>query len=112
MNRKLLEFFVCILKLEVDDLNWAIFKDCFVFAAAATSLEKHIDGTRIASSSPAFISGGPFLLIAEQVAELELYEKNKSKWLTGEAVIKQAIATMISDSLFINIQKEVTAHLM
>jgi hypothetical protein len=37
-NGKLLEFFVQILKLKVDGSNWVIFKDNFMFAAAAASL--------------------------------------------------------------------------
>jgi hypothetical protein len=32
--------------------------------------------------------------------------------MMGEAVIKQAIATMIPDSLFLEIRREATAHLM
>ena len=102
MNGKLLKIFVHILKLEVDGSNWVILKDHFAFAAAAASLETHIDGTGTAPSPPAFIIHRPFLLTAEEMGELELYE-NKSKWLTGEAVIKQAITTTISDSLFIDI---------
>ena len=34
------------------------------------------------------------------------------KWLMGEGVIKQAIATIIPNSLFIEVCKEVTAYLM
>ena len=36
----------------------------------------------------------------------------QSKWWMGEAVIKQAIATTIPDSLFINVHKEVMVCLM
>ena len=91
MKRKLLKFFVCILTLEVDGSNWAIFKDHFAFVAAAASLEKHIDGTRTPLNPPPFILGGPFPITMDPIAELELYEEKKLKWLTGEAVIKQAI---------------------
>jgi hypothetical protein len=45
MNGKLLELFIHIPKLEVDGLNWVIFKDHFVFAAATAGLDKHIDST-------------------------------------------------------------------
>jgi hypothetical protein len=102
-NGKLLEFFIHILKLEVDGSNWVIFKDCFAFAAATASLEKHIDGTGMEPSPPAFVTGVPIVLTAEQTTKQELYEGKKLMWLTGEAVIKQAIATTISDSLFIEI---------
>ena len=112
VNWKLFEFFVHILKLEVDSSNWVIFKDHFTFVVAAIGLEKHIDGTRTPPNPLAFILGWPFPLAVDQTAELELYDKKKSKWLMGEAVIKQAIATMISNSLFIEICKEITAHLM
>ena len=71
MNRKLLEFFVCIPKLEVDGLNWVIFKDHLAFAAAAAGLEKHIDSTGTSPNPLAFTLGGPFPLTAEQVAKLE-----------------------------------------
>ena len=112
VNRKLLKFFVRIPKLEVDSSNWVIFKDRFTFTAAATSLEQHINGTGTPPNPLTFTLSGPFPLTMEQTAELELYEGKKSKWLAGEAVIKQAIATTISNSLFIEIHKEVTAHLM
>ena len=112
MNRKLLKFFLHIPKPEVDGLNCVILKDHFAFAAATASLKKHIDGTGIGPCPPAFTSGGPFPLTTDQMAELELYEEKKSKWLMGEAVIKQAIATMISNSLFIEIKKEVMTCLM
>ena len=112
MNSKLLKSFIHIPKLEVDGLNWVIFKDCFMFVATATSLEKHINGTRTEPNPPAFVTGVPIVLTAEQMAKQELYEEKKLMWLTGEAVIKQAITTMIPNSLFIKIQKEVTAHLM
>ena len=35
-----------------------------------------------------------------------------SKWKSDEAIIKQAIATMIPDSLFIEVRKKETAYLM
>jgi hypothetical protein len=112
VNGKLLEFFVQILKLEIDGSNWVIFKDRFTFAAATSGLEQHIDSTGTAPNPPTFALGGQFPLTMEQTAEQELYEGKMSKWLMGEAVIKQAIATTISDSLFIVIRKEVMGHLM
>ena len=109
VNGKLLEFFVQIPKLDIDGLNWVIFKDCF---AAAADLEKHIDGTGTPLNPPIFIWTGPTLLTSDQITEYEEYQGKWLKWLMGEAVIKQAIATMIPDSLFIEVHKEVMAHLM
>jgi hypothetical protein len=90
-NGKLLEFFVRIPKLETDGSNWVIFKDRFVFAAAAADLEKHIDGTGTAPIPPAFTLGGPTSLTADQTAEIKLYEENQSKWMMNEAVIKHSL---------------------
>ena len=78
----------------------------------AAALEKHIDGTGSAPVSPVFTIGGPIPLTPEQTAELELYEEKSLKWTMGEAVIKHAIATIIPDSLFIEVWKEATAHSM
>ena len=61
---------------------------------------------------PIFIWTGPTPLTSDQITEYEEYQGKQSKWLMGEAVIKQAIATMIPDSLFIEVCKEVMAHLM
>ena len=77
-NGKLLEFFVRIPKLETDGSNWVIFKDCFVFAAAAADLEKHIDGMGTAPIPPAF-ARGPTPLAADEMAEVKLYEENQSE---------------------------------
>jgi hypothetical protein len=73
-------------------------------------LEKHIDGTGTETSPPAFVTCVLIVLTAEQTTKQELNEGKRPMWLTGEAVIIQAIATTISNSLFIEIQKEVTTH--
>jgi len=111
-NGKLLEFFVRIPKLESDGSNWVIFKDRFTFAASAVALEKHIDGTGKAPKTPEFAMAGPTALTDAQKEEFNLYEAEQSKWMMGEAVIKQAIATTIPDSLFLEIRRETTARLM
>jgi hypothetical protein len=98
--------------LESDRSNWVIFKDRFVFVVMATALEKHIDGMGSVLVSLVFTIDGPIPLTPEQTAKLELYEENNLKWTMGEAVIKQAIVTIIHDSLFIEVQKEATAHSM
>src|SRR5712664_3965030 len=107
---KLLEFFVRIPKLLPDGSNWVIFKDRFAFAMAAAVLQGHIDGTNLEPAAPAFTVNGPTPLTAEQVAELETHNAELLKWRTGEAVVKQAIASTIPDSLFMDVCKEGTGH--
>ena len=69
-NGKILEFFVKIPKLEADGSNWVIFKDRFLFAAAAASLISHIDGTG-AAPTPVTFASSP--LTAEEQKELDNY---------------------------------------
>src|SRR5882762_6969018 len=111
-NGKLLEFFIRIPKLESDGSNWVIFKDRFSFAASAATLEDHIDGIGKAPEPPVFVMHGPTTLTDVQKQEFELYETKQSKWMMGEAVIKQAIASTIPDSLFLEVRREITARLM
>ena len=47
-NSKLLKFFIHIPKLEIDSSNWVIFKDHFLFSAAAAYLKSHVNGMDIA----------------------------------------------------------------
>jgi hypothetical protein len=109
---KLLEFFIRIPKLLPDGSNWVIFKDRFAFAAAAAILNKHLNGTASAPVAPAFSQTGPAPLTAAETIEVEAYEAALSIWQTGEAVLKQAIASTIPDSLFLDVRKELTAKLM
>ena len=99
-TRKLLEFFIHIPKLLPDGFNWVIFKDRFAFAAATAVLHKHLDGT---ASEPAAPVHGPTPLTAVQTSEVEAYKAALLIWQTGEAVLKQAIASTIPDSLFLDV---------
>jgi hypothetical protein len=106
VNSKLLEFFICIPKLETDGSNWVIFKDHFSFAAGAAALGKHIDGMGGVPPLLIFTVGGPTPLMADQITEFEKYDTELSKWMMvmGEAIIKQAITTMIPNSLFLRFE--------
>jgi hypothetical protein len=109
---KLLDFFVRIPKLLPDGSNWVIFKDRFAFATAAAVLHKHLDGLASELTALAFSLTGPMPLTAVQTAEVEAYEAALLIWQTGEAVLKQAIASTIPDSLFLDVRKELTVKLM
>src|SRR5271155_3489301 len=86
-NGKILEFFTKI--PEADGSNWVIFKDRFLFAAAAASLVSHIDGTGVA---PILETGFPRsgLLSEAQQAELDKYTSDLARWESDEAMIRQA----------------------
>jgi len=67
---KLLEFFICILKLLPNGSNWVIFKDRFVFSAAAAILNKHLNGMASEPVVPALSLTGPALLTTAQTIEV------------------------------------------
>jgi hypothetical protein len=106
-NSKLLEFFTHILKLEPDGSNWVIFKDCFLYVADAASLKPHVDGTGKVPVAIMVVSAGA--LTEQQAKELKEYEEALTKWQVEEAIIRQAIASIIPDSLFLEVRKKETA---
>ena len=107
-NRKVLEFFAKIPRLEADGLNWVIYKDWFTYAADAASLLNHIDGK---GGLPRLVTipWGTEPLMAAQQESLDDYAVEMSKWQSEEAIIRQAIALTISDSLFLEVRKTDTA---
>src|ERR1700678_1025747 len=111
-NGKILEFFAKISKLEADESNWVIFKDRFMFAAAAASLIDHIDGTGTVPSSPVTCTMDSGALTEIQQEALDEYAAELSRWRSGEAIIRQAIASTISDSLFLEVRKRESAKEM
>ena len=87
-NGKVLEFFAKILRLEADRSNWVIYKDRFLFAAAAASLANHIDGTGV-PPKPAVIPRGTESLTAVQQKALDDYATEMSRWQSDKAIIKR-----------------------
>lgn len=107
-NGKALEFFAKIPRLEADGSNWVIFKDRFMFAAAAASLASHVDGTGAEPTlATDFPKSGP--LTDAQKAEYDIYASNLARWRSDEAIIRQAIASTISDSLFLEVRRNESA---
>jgi transposase InsO family protein len=103
---KLLEFFLRLPKLSIDGTNWIVFRDRFSFAADAAGLARHINGSGKAPAVLAALSTTP------SKTEKETWDANQKEWkewTQGEAVMKQAIAGSIPDSLFIQVGKQTTA---
>jgi hypothetical protein len=111
-NSKLLEFFTHIPKLEVDGSNWVIFKDRFLFAAAAASLKGHIDGTESAPVIITFSQVPGEALKEDQMEILKEQEMRHTKWEVEENIVKQALASVIPDSLFTEVRRKEMAALM
>ena len=111
-NSKLLEFFVHIPKLEIDGSNWVIFKDRFLFAATAAALKGHIDGTDIVPAPVGFSHRPGEPLKEGQQEALKEYQLKHTKWEMEENIVKQALASVIPDSLFIEVRRKKMAALM
>ena len=83
-----------ILKMEADGSNWVIFKDWFFYAAATASLISHIDGTEALPSPVTYLD----LLTDGKKGEIKEYQLELFRWKQDKAIVKQAIASGISDS--------------
>ena len=110
-NGKVLEFFTKIPKLEADRSNWVMYKDYFFFAVAAASLLSHIGGMGVKLTLALGFPRSGSLPELQQVV-LNKYTSDLSQWQSDEAIIRQAIATSISDSLFLEVRKKETAMRM
>ena len=111
-NSKLLKFFVHIPKLEIDSSNWVIFKDHFLFAAAAAALIGHVDGTDIIPAPVGFSHQPGEPLKEGQQEALKEYQLKHTKWEMEENIVKQVLASVILDPLFIEVRRKETAALM
>ena len=73
---------------------------------------KHLDGSAFEPTALAFSLTGPMPLNIALTTNVEAYEAVLLIWQTREAVLKQAIMSTIPDSLFFDVQKELTVKLM
>ena len=107
-NGKPSDFFLRIPKCEVDGTNWSVYKSRFSFAADAAGLADHLLETHIAPIAPT-ISSPP---TATDTVALEAYDKELKAFKSGQAIVKQAIASTIPDGLFLRVKDEKTAAIL
>ena len=101
---KLDEDFMKIPWLNVTGTNWVIYKDHFLWAIDMRGHLNHIDSSMEEPVDPNLRHEDKMkaLMTAEAAVELE-WKKELKVWKQEEAIIKQQIATMIPDSLFMKI---------
>ena len=103
---KLGDDFLRIPKLEVTGTNWVIYKDRFIWAVDARGLAEHLDRLAAAPVDPLLAirsTGVAVAWTAQQMALETEWKKELKVWQQGEAIVKQQIAGMIPDSLFMKI---------
>ncbi|KAK0499092.1 hypothetical protein EDD18DRAFT_1155373, partial [Armillaria luteobubalina] len=93
---KLGEYFAKLPACKADGMNWIFFRDQFLFAIDAIA--------------PAVVD--PKNPTADETKALNEYAKWCRIWKSEQAVIKQGIASVISDSLFLKVKGEATMKAM
>jgi hypothetical protein len=112
-NSKLGEDFLCIPKLAADRENWMTYTDRMQWSVDARWFLGHLDGIKKKPVDPSTLSGrrAPWSpSTTDKVRELATYKTALKEWHMGEAITKQQIASMIPDSLFIQVKNLDTAQ--
>src|ERR1700761_785621 len=91
-NPKLSDFFVRLPKCEDSGTNWSIYKSRFQFAADAAGLGDHLKETHLPPVPPT----QPALADVQAA-----HDRAVKEYTSGQAIIKQAIASTIPDTLFL-----------
>ncbi|KAJ6514309.1 hypothetical protein C8R47DRAFT_960121, partial [Mycena vitilis] len=111
---KLGEYFTKLPACKADGTNWVFFRDRFLFALDAAGLDGHFEtkasGTAEAPVEPKIVDvAAP--TEAEKKANNE-YLARRRIWKSEQAVIKQGLASVIPDSLFLKVKAASTARAM
>ncbi|KAJ7206706.1 hypothetical protein C8J57DRAFT_1201630, partial [Mycena rebaudengoi] len=109
---KLGEYFAKLPTCKADGTNWVLFRDCFVFAADAAGLSDHLEAGLISTEPVAPTRVNPTQPTADETKANTEYLTHRRIWKSEQAVIKQGIATVIPDSLFLKVKGEKTAREM
>ncbi|KAF7333873.1 Retrovirus-related Pol polyprotein from transposon TNT 1-94 [Mycena venus] len=103
-NSKPADFFLRIPKCEADGTNWSVYKSRFSYAADAAGLSDHLLDTYLAPAAPVTTTTPPQALTPTEVAAIEAHDKELKIWKSGQAIVKQAIASTIPDALFLRVK--------
>jgi hypothetical protein len=104
-NSKPADFFLRIPKCEAYGTNWSVYKSRFKFAADATGMANHLLATYLAPTAPTTASPPT----PAEAAALEAHKKELKLYKSGQAIVKQAIASTIPDALFLHVNGAATA---
>src|ERR1700761_4530966 len=109
-NTKLIEFFTRVPQCSADGTNWTYYRDRFIFAAEAAQLNDYLEETAAPPSAPT--PADPNNPTKEESDSLARYPGVVRLWKANEAIVKQALASTIPDSLFLKVKGEKSAGLM
>ncbi|PPQ95155.1 hypothetical protein CVT25_013294 [Psilocybe cyanescens] len=101
--------FMKIPRLDKAGKNWVIYKARFLWSIDARRKLEHVDGSAVAPADPVVCVANQVLTSAEVTLDAEWWKEMKT-WNQGEAIVKQQIASTISDSEFMKICGKETAY--
>ncbi|KAF8805693.1 hypothetical protein BYT27DRAFT_7296411 [Phlegmacium glaucopus] len=95
-------------KLDISGSNWVIYKDHFTWSIDARGLLEHLEE----------LAGEPICPVADPEGKLtddekvlvKEWKKEVKEWKQGEAIVKQQIASLIPDSLFMKVRSKQKAY--
>src|SRR6201996_9759795 len=109
---KLGEYFAKLPACKADGTNWVFFRDRFAFAIDAAGLSDHFEDLITSELPVAPTVVDPQNPTAEETKANDDFLKCRRFWRSEQAVIKQGLATVIPDSLFLKVKGEKTAKAM
>jgi gag-polypeptide of LTR copia-type len=104
--------FLHVPRLDVAEINWVVYKDRFLWFIDARELLDYLEGSeeQPADTIDATIMSGLTVLSKAQALVNSEWRKAVKEWRQGEAVVKQQIAGIIPDSLFMKVRGKGTAQ--
>ncbi|KAK0431340.1 hypothetical protein EV421DRAFT_1853922 [Armillaria borealis] len=109
---KLGKYFAKLPACKADGMNWIFFRDRFLFAIDAVGLSDHFEDVETVTEPTASAVVDSKNPTADKIKALNEYAKRHRIWKSEQAIIKQGIASVISDLLFLKVKGEVTVKAM
>ncbi|KAJ6471618.1 hypothetical protein C8R47DRAFT_972182, partial [Mycena vitilis] len=104
------EYFTKLPACKADGTNWVFFRDRFLFALDAAGLSDHFETTASAPAAPTIVDeAAP---TPEEVKANDKYLARRRVWKSEQAIIKQGLASVIPDALFLKVKGEKMAREM
>ncbi|KIY61106.1 hypothetical protein CYLTODRAFT_363285, partial [Cylindrobasidium torrendii FP15055 ss-10] len=115
MSVKLSEYYSKLPHIKADGSNWPLVKERFIFATSAAGLADHLDDDILGlgkykapgTKPPAPVD--PDKPTNDEVKAHQDYKKILREWETLQSVLKQGMASIVPDALFLRIKDEDTA---
>ncbi|KAJ6492802.1 hypothetical protein C8R47DRAFT_422488 [Mycena vitilis] len=104
------EYFTKLPACKADGTNWVFFRDRFLFALFAAGFSEHFETTASAPAAPTIVD--EVAPTPEEVKANNKYLAHQRVWKSEQAIIKQGLALMIPDVLFLKVKGETMAREM